>query len=195
MKKIILGIFAFVNLLLTANAASFHFEGNIANHNDVITVNFTLANDATNVRLWTDSFLDGLNFDPITALWNKSTGELIDENDDDDTVGAGQTIFDSGFILDELAAGDYFFTIATYNNFAVGSNIAEGFEFDGQAPIAIALWDQPHNGTGKGTYWSAQLEGVDSAGVNNVPVPAAVWMFASCVLGLIYQGRRKAKQG
>ncbi len=191
MKKIIFGIFAFVNLGFTANAASFHFEGNIANHNDVVTVNFTLANAATNVRLWTDSFQNGLNFDPITALWNKTTGELIEENDDDDSIDPSQTEFDSGFILDELAAGEYFFTIATYNNFAFGSNIADGFDFDGQTPIAIALWDQPHNGTGKGTYWSARLEGVDSAGVNNVPVPAAVWLFASGLLGLFYQGRRK----
>ncbi len=51
-----------------AFAASFSFDGNITYHNDIVKVNFTLDNDSTNVRVWTDSFQDGVNFDPITAL-------------------------------------------------------------------------------------------------------------------------------
>ena len=47
-----------------ANANSFTFSGNIANHNDTIRVDFSLAQATTNVRVWTDSYLGNTNFDP-----------------------------------------------------------------------------------------------------------------------------------
>ena len=50
----------------TASASVFHFEGMIDYHNDVVFTYFTLDDDATDVRIWTDSFDDGANFDPIT---------------------------------------------------------------------------------------------------------------------------------
>ena len=103
-----------------ANANSFMFSGNIANHNDTIRVDFSLAQATTNVRVWTDSYLSNINFDPISALWNADTGNLILENDDNAGIALGQTGFDSGFSLAELAAGNYFFTMATFSNYAVG---------------------------------------------------------------------------
>jgi hypothetical protein len=167
----------------TANAAAFTFEGNIVNHNDVVTVNFSLNNDANNVRVWTDSFLNGANFDPITAVWNATTGALIGQNDDDGSIAPGQTIWDSGLVFDFLAAGDYFFTVATFPNFANGGNIADGFAFDGDTPIAL---------TG-GTYWRVNLDGVDGADVSAVPVPAAVWLFGSGLMGLLGFNRKRAQ--
>lgn len=187
-----------------ASAATFTFSGNIANHNDVIRVDFNLAADATNVRVWTDSFLatgptqtgPGTNFDPITALWNADTGARLGENDDNATIAPGQTYFDSGFSLASLTAGNYFFTMATFNNFSNGTNIAQGFSFDGQTPIAIADWNQPANGgNARGSFWRINLDGVDGAtgpqNPNAVPVPGAVWLFGSAIAGFFGFGRRK----
>src|SRR5690606_24486924 len=108
---------ALLTAAVPSQAALFNFTGHITNHNDVIQVAFTLNNDATNVRVWTDSFNSGTNFDPITALWT-ADGTRLAENDDNPYVGSGQTHFDSGFILPILSAGSYIFTVATYNNFS-----------------------------------------------------------------------------
>jgi hypothetical protein len=195
------------SITTAAQAATFSFSGNIANHNDIVRVDFALAADATNVRVWTDSFLatgptqtgPGTNFDPITALWNADTGARLGENDDNASIAPGQTYFDSGFSLATLTAGNYFFTMATYRNFANGLNISNGFAYDGQTPIAMADFDQPSNaGNLRGTFWRINLDGVDSAvgpvdpNPNAVPLPGAVWLFGSALAGFAGFGRRKS---
>ncbi|MDC0662928.1 DVUA0089 family protein [Marinobacter sp. SS21] len=181
----------------TANAALINFTGSIEYHNDVIYTYFSLEQDATNVRVWTDSFQDGTNFDPITALWNHSDGSLLAENDDDDSINpATQTIYDSGFAFDFLAAGDYVFTVATYNNWALGNLLSDGFTFDGQDPIALADWNQPANGRDMGPNWSVWLDGVDSASNPDdsvdVPEPGTAALFGLGLLGLgLQRGRRR----
>ena len=188
-------------------AATFTFSGNIANHNDIVRIDFNLANNATNVRVWTDSFLatgptqtgPGTNFDPITALWSTSTGERLGQNDDNPNIAPGQTYYDSGFSLANLVAGDYFFTMATFANFSNGNNISQGFAYDDQAPIAIADFNQPANaGNLRGTFWRINLDGVDGAvgpvdpNPSAVPVPGAVWLFGSALAGFVGFGRRKS---
>jgi PEP-CTERM motif len=155
----------------TAGAADFTFSGNITYNTDVIRIGFHLDNDATNVKVWTDSFMNGINFDPITAVWNMTAGgTLIDTNDDQDDVAPGQTYYDSGFVIPSLAAGDYLFTVAAYPNDNVGSNLSQGFDFDGTTPVAISEWCQPaaHNCgdptlNQKGTFYRVHLSGVDDA--------------------------------
>ena len=182
-----------------AGASTFTFSGNFVNQTDVARVDFSVASDATNVRLWTDSFManatnpSGTNFDPITALWNTSTGALISQNDDNASINpATQTYYDSGFSLATLVAGDYFFTVAAFNNFAAGSNISNGFGFDGQAPIAIGLFNPPLN-SATGSFWRVNLDGVDTAtgSVSAVPLPAAVWLFGTAIAGFAGFGCRK----
>ena len=185
-----------------AHAALFNFTGNITYNTDVVQINFTLLNDATNVRVWTDSFRNGVNFDPITALWNLSTGSRIAENDDDDDIDpATQTYYDSGFSLGFLAAGEYAFTIAAYNNFA-GNNLSDPFDYAarGETPIRIADWCQPasNNCTNqKGTFWSVRLDGVDEASNPNqpgnpVPEPGSLALAGLGLMGLASLRRRKA---
>ena len=64
-----------LSLSSIASASTFTFSGNFVNQKDVARVDFSVASNATNVRLWTDSFMAnatnpfGTNFDPITALW------------------------------------------------------------------------------------------------------------------------------
>ena len=197
MKKLV-SLFASALLLISssANAGLFNFTGHIEYHNDVVYTYFTLDTDATDVRVWTDSFQDYTNFDPITALWNADTGAMIDENDDDDSINpATQTNFDSGFTLANLAAGNYLFTVATYNNFALGSNLSDGFTFDGQTPIDVADWDQPANSNNqRGKYWSVWMDGVDSA-TGPVPVsePASLAILIIAFAGMAASRRKSRK--
>jgi len=171
-----------------AKAATINFTGNIDYHTDVVYFYFTLLADATNVRVWTDSYMDGANFDPITALWT-STGDLIDENDDNSSVNpATQTIWDSGFTLPFLAAGDYIFTVTTFDNFAQGSTLADGFLYDGATPIPIEdFWVQAPG------YYSVWFDGVDSAS-HPVPEPASMTLLGMGMAGLVVRRMRKRSE-
>ena len=119
----------------------------IAYHNDVIQHSFTV-DERSNLVAWTDSYLDGLNFDPIVAVWRD--GELLAQVDDNSSIAPGQTRFDSGLRLYGLMPGTYLFTIAAYDNFANGTTLSAGFMFDGQAPIPLAEWCQPASYCGMG---------------------------------------------
>jgi|CXWL01.1.fsa_nt_gi hypothetical protein len=132
-----------------AQAVDFSFSGNIVNHNDVVQIAFTLATDVTNVSVWTDSFQDGANFDPITAVWSEfgSDWALVGERDDNPYIAPGQTSFDSGLQFATLNAGNYLFTIAQYSNFAEGTLLSQGFLLDSEVPIALL----------GGTFYSVHL--------------------------------------
>ena len=180
---------------LGAQAAQFDFHGDIATHKDVVKINFSLLTDASDVKVWTDSFQSAVNFDPITAVWKQTnTGwNLIGENDDNAGIALGQTYYDSGLIFGNLSAGNYLFTIATFNNFANGTTLAQGFSFDNQAPIPLAQWNQPANHGNMGTHYSVHLSGVDGA-VSAVPEPES---FAMLLAGLGIVGalaRRKNRK-
>jgi len=186
----------------SVQAADFTFQGHVNLNTDIVQVGFTVNTDATNVDVWTDSFMGGVNYDPITALWRKvgSDYQLIDENDDNPDIRAGQTYYDSGFHLATLAAGDYLFTVGAYPNFAYGTLLSQGFEFDhdGTTPVAIPDWCQPDSRNNcldqKGTFWRVNLSGVDSATPPPaVPEPSTCALMA-LGLGVVGWAARRRKQ-
>lgn len=175
----------------SAQAADFTFDGNISYHNDVVQIDFTLDNDATDVKVWTDSFMEGLNFDPITAVWQQAGSDyaLVGQNDDNPSIAPGQTYYDSGLVFDFLAAGTYKFTIAAYANFALGSSLSDGFIYGNDTPIPINQW-----WTGGDGYWRVHLSGVDDANPSPVPEPGTM-MLMLAGLGLVgAAGRKRAAQ-
>jgi hypothetical protein len=164
----------------TAQAADFTLNGSIDFHNDVVQIDFTLAAPGANVKIWSDSWLSGLNFDPASALWAASGADfsLVQANDDDDTVAPGQGYYDTGLSLATLAAGQYRLTLVAASNDANGSLLSQGFAYSGQTPIALSQWNQPsydpNANDQKGGYWQLHFSGVDS--VAAVPEPRAAWL-------------------
>lgn len=191
-----LPLFAAAMMALSApgQAALFNFSGSIINHSDVVYVSFTLDNDTTGVRVWTDSYKNGLNFDPITMLWG-SNGVMIAGNQDNPRINPDtQTAYDSGFVRD-LAAGSYTVTLGAANNFEVSAgHLSEGFVYDSETPVPIFEWNQPWVGAGRLGGWSIWLDGVDSASgpLNTVPEPSALALLAVGALGGLAMRRRKA---
>jgi hypothetical protein len=176
-----------------AMAADMTFSGNITYHNDVVQIAFTLYDDAINVKVWTDGFMDGVNFDPITSVWSMPSGTQLATNDDNAMIAPGQTSRDSGLDFSTLAKGDYLFTIAAYPNWANGDHLSDGFSFDGQAGIPIADWCEPasNNCTDqKGTFWHVHLSGVDVATPPPVPEPATYALMAIGLGALGWRARR-----
>lgn len=160
--RIAAGWLSVVSLLGLAGPtqAAVNLTGNIQFHNDIAWLPFTVVNDTSNVRVWTDSFQEGANFDPITALWD-SAGNLLGSNDDDSGIAPGQTHFDSGLRFSFLSAGEYLFSVTTFANFPRGGNLSEGFQYNGEVRIPLAEWDQPANSTGMGSYYSLWVDGED----------------------------------
>jgi hypothetical protein len=182
-------------LALQAQAADFSFSNHITYNTDVVHVAFTLDQDAGNVRLWTDSWQGGLNFDPTLTLWVKQGDaySLVGDNDDDSSIDHGQGFYDAGLSLTALAAGQYLLTLGAAPNYANGSLLSNGFAFDGSAPILVSAWNQPsydiNANDQKGTFWRLNLSGVDSAAA--VPEPSGLALALAGVGVMVAAARRR----
>ena len=179
-----------------AQAADFNFSGDLLAHNQVLQFDFSLAVPGADVRIWTDAWLSGLNFDPTAALWSRqgSRFSLVAEVDDNDTVATGQGYYDTGFAWPTLAAGAYRLTLAAAGNGALGNLLSDGFAYDAEAPMAIGQWTQPsydpNANDQKGTFWRLQFSGLDQ--VSAVPEPASALLLALGGLALLGARARQA---
>ncbi len=119
----------------TVKAADFDFFGNFTNDNDIFRFDFTVGADS-DITIFSSSWDDG-GLDPILAIWD-SAGNLIAEQDDGQLTGSETSngvsydydIWDS-YYTEFLTAGSYTATIGQYNNFANGTNLSDGFRYDG----------------------------------------------------------------
>jgi hypothetical protein len=129
---------ALSTLALFAQAQT--FDGHIAFHNDVAYHSITITRPGSNLNVWTDSYINGANFDPIVSVWHNNV--KLAQNDDNPTIDpANQTRYDSGIQLRNLAVGTYVFTVSAYANFPVG--LFGHFAYDAQTPIPLDNWCEP----------------------------------------------------
>lgn len=184
-----LAAIAFTFAFSGAHAADLTFSGQLAYHNAVAAVGFTLDQDSTGVKLWTDSYQDGLNFDPYMTLWqfdiNGNAWVMIKVNDDNPSIAPGQTAYDSGLTPAFLLAGQYLVTIAAYPNTANGPWLSDGFLLDGETPVPMSTWVQPDHDAPAGGNWQLHLSNVDTAAVAAVPEPDT---YALLIAGLLLVG-------
>ncbi len=197
--------YLFTSLLICLSTAAnaipidFSFTGNLSNDDDVQFFNFSVA-EISSVTLRTWSYAGGTNaagneisaggFDPILALFD-SAGNLIGQNDDgfgvatDPVTGAA---FDT-FLTSTLNAGDYIVSVMQFNNFVDGSTLASGF------PGADTTGFVDDRGDIRSSFWAFDILNVEDASVPPpVPVPAAVWLFFSGLIGLIGMRKKRSKK-
>lgn len=153
------------------------FTGQITYHNDVAYHEFTLT-ESSGVQVWTDSFQNGLNFDPIVSVW--LNGVLMGY-DDDGVVMPGQTSFDS-FLSLSLDAGTYLVAVSRFSNFPKGSTLSEGFLMDSATPSLLA----------GGRDYRVHVTLGDYIPPVQVPEPGS-WAMLLGGLGLLLARRRGAK--
>lgn len=157
-----------------ANAIPINLTGEIKNHNDIIFIGFSLEEQTFDVKIWSDSFGMGVNFDPIASLWS-SDGTRLAEIDDGIGYSDTQTFNDTGMGFDYLDAGRYTLALAAAPNTSISNQLSDGFSFDLQQGIPLSQWFQPFNEPGMGTNWSLWLDGPDTAVViSKVPEPKSL---------------------
>lgn len=173
---------ALVGLVLSvsgfANAGLINFTGYLDSYESYTLTEFTV-DSAQTVRMWTDSFNGGINFDPITSLW-AADGSWIATNDDDSSINpATQTSFDSGLSL-FLDVGTYYFSVANFDNFPATTNILTGTPYD----VGAAICSSCDYGT---LYYSQWIDGAASAEQisTGVPEPSTLAIFALGLIGLV----------
>lgn len=180
---------------LAAHAGDFTLSGQLAHHNDVVRITFDVAAGGSDVSLFTDSWQNGLNFDPALAVWRQTGNDwtLIGQNDDVDLPSGAQGWYDSGLTLTQAAAGRYMVTLVATFNAPNGTQLSQGFSYDAEAPIAIGQWTQPtadiNYGDQKGGLWQLHLNGVQS--VAAVPEPSTWLLMALGAATLLPAARRR----
>jgi len=198
-------------------AIDLDFSGSFTQDNEIVLRGFTVGTDRT-VTVFSSSWDDG-GLDPILAIWNAS-GTKVAEQDDGQYVGSTRSNgvwYDHGFwdcFFDVfLVAGDYTASVGQYDNFALGANLSDGFEYDGDPHFTTALGLQPdfngawadeanpaetdsngnwiHFNDSRTSGWVFHILNVgDASDVIPEPTGLLVW-FLLGTLGIVYGWRKR----
>lgn len=162
---------------LQAQALSWDFEGSISSTAEVVLLDLTLPTDSARLWLWTDSFDNHANFDPMVGVWRAlgDDWQLVDFNDDRPDLAPGQTYYDAGLVVDQLGAGSYRLSISRYANFPVGQLLSQGFQQTEGAPL------------GEGGFYALHV-----SDVSPVPEPA-VWALMLGGVALVSAAARRRR--
>lgn len=202
MKKIHTVVLAIGLVAGNANATDFSFTGDFKDDDEVQEFQFTVAGPASDVTLRTWSYAGGTNaagaeivrggFDPIVALFDGSTGNLIDQNDDSGLVTdpVSGAPYDS-FLMHNLSAGDYTATVTQFSSFANGPTLTNGFSGSGQTDFGS-----------RDSHWALDILNVSSASIGDsyvsatppIPEPESYALLLAG-LGLVtFMGRRRMSE-
>lgn len=177
MNKLFLYLILALSALSSAQAST--FTGVIIAPNEIHSFNFSVFSTGS-VNAWTTSGLNSFNelTDPTLALWQQ-TDDLTDwillgVNDDANGAYGSSNLWDAGVTL-SLAAGNYLATVTNSMNTPFGPFLSAGFN---------------GNGVNTTTNIGAFTLHIDG-NITPVPVPAAVWLFGSGLLGLTDIARKR----
>ncbi|MCC6234219.1 MAG: DVUA0089 family protein [Verrucomicrobiales bacterium] len=133
-------------VIIPTQALDFDFSGTFTKDNDIAKFNFTVGGvGPSTVKVFSSSWLyanAGVGqplggFDPILAIW-KADGTLMAQQDDGGVAGTTDSngtsyshgVWDSYYSV-SLAPGNYIATVGQFDNFAVGTQLSQGFRYDG----------------------------------------------------------------
>ena len=153
-------------------------------------------------------------FDTILTLFD-STGALVDSNDDGDSQcfidaaaiagSGGNADSNTGMTYDTcfsamLAAGDYTVAVTQFDSFAVGPNLSDGFDQDGNGNFTAINAECTQGSfcdvsetptfTNRTNFWAYDILNVGAADQVSVPEPAALGLFGLGLAGLGLAARR-----